>query len=333
MELSLAAGERQRLASLLAATATLLLLVFALAVALPLLPPKLLDPFWQLAFTSALCTNGFLALLAVLLLNLAAALDAEAEWLQARRQLVAGLCRWLVLAFALLIPLQGLAAWRALDWSGAVQARGAQAELQRIAQFRQAVTRATSVAALQANLAAIQAPPLGPEDQRQSLAVLQKSMLSQLRVAEQRARSAATQTRAGAGLGQGGPSRIALLKETLRVVLLSLGLALAFGAAAQRKGSALSLRAEWRQAVEGVLEAGLSRRAETLARQEEEWLQQEEFEELAAIQAGQAAAQQDPPAAVESPAGRGRVHGRHRRGAVDADYFEAIAGEHDEPAG
>ena len=80
----------QRLASLLAATASLLLLVFALAVALPLLPLQLLDPFWQLAFTGTLCSNGYLALLAVLLLNLAAAFDAEPEWLQGRRQLVPG---------------------------------------------------------------------------------------------------------------------------------------------------------------------------------------------------------------------------------------------------
>jgi hypothetical protein len=36
--------------------------------ALPLIPPKLADPFWLLAFTGAFCINGFLALLAVLLL-------------------------------------------------------------------------------------------------------------------------------------------------------------------------------------------------------------------------------------------------------------------------
>ena len=45
MEFSIAPLERQRLASLLAAAATLLLLFFALAVALPLIPPKLGDPF------------------------------------------------------------------------------------------------------------------------------------------------------------------------------------------------------------------------------------------------------------------------------------------------
>ena len=46
-------GERQRLAGLAAATANGLLVMFVLAVALPLLPAKLADPFWLLAFTGA----------------------------------------------------------------------------------------------------------------------------------------------------------------------------------------------------------------------------------------------------------------------------------------
>jgi hypothetical protein len=55
------------------ATANGLLVLFVLAVALPLIPPRLADPFWLLAFTGSFCTNGFLALLAVLLLHPAAA--------------------------------------------------------------------------------------------------------------------------------------------------------------------------------------------------------------------------------------------------------------------
>ena len=47
--------------------ATVLLVMFVLAVALPLLPAELADPCWPLAFSGAICTNGFLALLAVLL--------------------------------------------------------------------------------------------------------------------------------------------------------------------------------------------------------------------------------------------------------------------------
>ena len=318
MEFSLSPLERQRLAALLAAAATLLLLVFVLAVALPLLPPRLLDPFWQMAFTAALTGNGFLALLAVLLINLAAALEPEAEWLLGRRQLVGSLCRWVALAFLLLIPLQGLAAWRALDWAGVAASRGASQGLQRIAQFRQAVVSANSVAALQANLAAIQAPPLGPRDQSQGLAVIKAGLLGQLQVVEQQALP-------GKSLD---PARlIALGKDTLKAVLLSLGLALGFAAAAQRKGSELSLRAEWRQAAEGLLEAGLSRRAEKLARREEEWLQRQEFEELQELEESL----NHPEPQDDLVAARGKD--RPRRGAVDASYFETLAGGDDTPPG
>ncbi len=82
MEGSLFKGERQRLAGLAAATANGLLVLFVLVVALPLLPLKLADPFWLLAFTGAFCSNGFLALLAVLLL---APLMAMAFAVSARR--------------------------------------------------------------------------------------------------------------------------------------------------------------------------------------------------------------------------------------------------------
>lgn len=82
---------------------------------------------------------------------------------------------------------------------------------------------------------------------------------------------------------------VALLKDSLRVVLLSLGLALAFAAAAQRPGSALSLRAEWSLAAKGVLEAGLL------------WQQERRRRHL-------------------SP------HSQKQRGA-DAQYFEALAND------
>ena len=73
----LSEGEGQRLAGLAAATANGLVLMVLLAVALPLLPTNLADPFWLLVFTGALCTNGFLALLVVLLLPMAAALEPQ----------------------------------------------------------------------------------------------------------------------------------------------------------------------------------------------------------------------------------------------------------------
>ena len=171
-------------------------------------------------------------------------------------------------AFLLLIALQGLAAWRALDWAGAAESRGARQELARIAQFSQAVVSADSVAALQVNLAAIQAPPLGSVDQSQSLAAIKSGLLAQLQAVEQRAKATS-----GGQVGDGSESvpgkaldpakLLALGKDCLRVVLLSLGFALAFAAAAQRKGSALSVLAEWRQAMEVRLEVGRSRRSKS----------------------------------------------------------------------
>lgn len=310
MEFTLAAGERRRLASLLAAVATLLLLFFVLAVILPLIPPKLTDPFWQLTFTSALCTNGFLALLAVLLLNLAAALLPEADWLVGRRQLVGGLCRWVALAYLLLIPLQALAAWQALDWAGAAESRAARQQLTRIAQFRQAVVSANSVAALQANLAAIQAPPLGPLDQSQSLTAIQSGLLAQLQAVEQRARASSGGQAAGDSGSVPGkaldPAKLlALGKDCLRVVVLSLGFALAFAAAAQRKGTPVSLLAEWSLAAKRVVKACRF------------WKQQRRTERQ----------QQGKP----SPPSGSRSNARNR--GIDANYFETLAGEQEDKAG
>ena len=339
MEVSLSVGERQRLASLLAAAANVLLLLFVLAVALPLLPLKLADPFWQLSFTAALCSNGFLALLVVLLLNLAAALLPEAEWLVGRRQLVGSLCRWVALAYLLLIPLQGLAAWRALDWAGAAESRGARQELQRIAQFRQAVVSADSVAALQVNLAAIKS-----------------GLLAQLQAVEQRARATSGgQAAVGSGSVPGKalePAKlIALGKDCLRVVLLSLGFAMAFAAAAQRKGSALSLRAEWGLAVEGVLEAGLSWQQERRENREERrlirkeqnkqqlllqnrHLQEQHSDERQQQGSTDQALLHSPPSTPGKPSPFAGPRGGSRKRGADADYFEALAaGEQADSAG
>ena len=220
MEGSLSEGERQRLAALAAATANGLLVIFVLAVALPLLPPKLADPFWLLAFTGAFCTNGFLALLAVLLLHLAAALEPESRRHQARRLLVRRCSRLVVLGFLLLIPLQGLAAWRGLEAAKSLAYRAGRVQQARLAQIRQAVERSGTIAELQNQLAAIQAPPLSAADQSQGLPALKADLLSQIKAQETSL------------LKQAGPQVpiYVLITESLRVLLL----ALAFAVSARR---------------------------------------------------------------------------------------------------
>jgi hypothetical protein len=224
VEASLSEGERQRLAALAAATANGLLVLFVLSVALPLIPPKLADPFWLLAFTGAFCTNGFLALLAVLLLHLAAALEPESLRHQARRLLVRRCSRLVVLGFLLLIPLQGLAAWRGLEAAKSLAYRAGRVQQARLAQIRQAVERSGTIAELQNQLAAIQAPPLSPADQRLGLPALKADLLAQIKTQESSLQK------------QGGP-RVpveVMIKDSLRVVLLAPLLALAFSVNARR---------------------------------------------------------------------------------------------------
>ena len=93
----------------------------------------------------------------MLLLHLAAALEPESLWHQARRLLVRRCSRLVVLGFLLLIPLQGLAAWRGLEAAKSLAYRAGRVQQARLAQFRQAVERSGTIAELQSQLAAMQA--------------------------------------------------------------------------------------------------------------------------------------------------------------------------------
>ena len=85
-----------------------------------------------------------------------------------------------------------------------------------------------SLAGLQANLAAIQAPPLSAADQRQGLPAIKADLLAQLKAQERPS---------GAPSGPPVP-RAALIKDSLRVLLLSLALAMGFAVGARRRSLA-----------------------------------------------------------------------------------------------
>jgi hypothetical protein len=195
-----------------------------LAVALPLIPPKLADPFWLLAFTGAFCTNGFLALLAVLLLYMAAALKPESVWHQSCRLLVRRCSRPVMVAFLLLLPLQVLAAWRGLEVAQSLAYRAGRVQQVRLVQFRQAVERSGTIAELQNQLAAIQAPPLSPADQLLGLPALKADLLTQIKAQETSLLKPA---------GPRVPTEV-LIKDSLRVLLLAPLMAIAFAVSARR---------------------------------------------------------------------------------------------------
>jgi len=209
-------------------TANALLVIFVLAVALPLLPPKLADPFWLLAFTGAFCTIGFLALLAVLLLHMAAALEPGSPRHQTRRLLVRRYSRPVMVAFLLLLPLQVLAAWRGLEVAQSLAYRAGRVQQVRLVQFRQAVERSGTIAELQNQLAAIQAPPLSAADQSQGLPALKADLLSQIKAQE---------TSLLKQVGPRVPTEV-LIKDSLRVLLLAPLLAMGFAVSALRHHAA-----------------------------------------------------------------------------------------------
>ncbi len=126
--------------------------------------------------------------------------------------------------FLLLLPLQGLAAWRGLEAAQSLAYRAGRVQQARLAQFRQAVERSATIAELQSQLASIQAPPLSAADQRQGLPALKADLLSQIKTQETSL------------LKQAGP-RVpieVLIKDSLRVLLLAPLLAMGFAVSARR---------------------------------------------------------------------------------------------------
>jgi hypothetical protein len=155
---------------------------------------------------------------------MAAALEPQSMWHQARRLLVRQFSRAVVLGFLLLLPLQGLAAWRGLEAARSLAYRAGRVQQVRLVQFRQAVERSGSIAELQNQLASIQAPPLSAADQRLGLPALKADLLSQIKVQETSL------------LKQAGP-RVptdVLIKDSLRVLLLAPLLAMGFAVSARR---------------------------------------------------------------------------------------------------
>jgi hypothetical protein len=126
--------------------------------------------------------------------------------------------------FLLLLPLQGLAAWRGLEAAQSLAYRAGRVQQTRLAQFRQAVERSATIAELQSQLASIQAPPLSAADQRQGLPALKAGLLAQIKAQE-------------SSLQKHGGPRVpteVLIKDSLRVLLLAPLLAMGFAVSARR---------------------------------------------------------------------------------------------------
>ena len=165
-------------------TAKLVAIAFALvavfiATLLPqLLPPRLLDPQWQLTLCGVMAENGVLPLMALGLLFLATYLDPANIGVLAIRLVSSRLAGLAAVGFLLLIPLQIVAVATSnssLQYHQQKQRQTAQARLDAL---EQAIASAGSSDELNQRLQNLQAPRLPPSEQALPLEQL-RQLLSQ----------------------------------------------------------------------------------------------------------------------------------------------------------
>jgi hypothetical protein len=223
------------LSRLLACSGLGLLLVFLAFTLADSLPVQLLNPAWQLRFTNRVVNTAVIALMGFLLLHLAVYIDPGTGLLRAYLRTARRWAMVAVIGFLLLLPLQGFATWRVLAQSSGTQLRQRQVVTERLAVIRKAIDAATSSADLQARFASF--PGAKPELPAAALSLplpqLKRQLINELQKAETRITdrlSGPTPTDVWA-LGQG----------LVRVMLASLGFALAFSAGAQTPGSSQTL--------------------------------------------------------------------------------------------
>lgn len=223
----------------LGAIATTLFVTFAVNVLLGGLPPRLLDPLWQLRVVSLLIDNASLALVGLGLVHLQAYLEPDDSPSHLWRDHIARLAVAAALGFLLLVPLQIMASVQLLQTSGVVDARRAAAITADHATLRREILAATSSQDLQARLQRLRrlgAPLIGPTDRAAPLEPLRQKLLAGL----SRARADALRQLASASR----PRLWSLFTTVARNLVCALAFAAGFAAGARNRSSPVPLLVE-----------------------------------------------------------------------------------------
>ena len=210
------------LARWLSIFSTTLLGVFLAAVLTTAVPPRLMDPQWQLALVAALVNNATAAVLAALLLALAVWIHPFSERLRGRLRLFR---RWALaasLGFLLLVPLQGYASWRFYTTITSQQQQQSSESSRKLVELRSAIASASSHQQLQAAVKKLFGPNAGlsPGEFRTPMPELRQQLLAKAEAAGQEiSRRIEAQAATKPDL---------LLKETARIALASVAYAVGF---------------------------------------------------------------------------------------------------------
>ncbi len=210
---------------MLSRIAPALFLVFVAVVIASILPPRLLDPAWQLRVSASLINNGTIAVFGLVLIWLAPLFHPASGRIRARRDFVAACAVAAVIGYLLLIPLQGFALWRSISGANVVQSQQLKTATAKVQELRGAVRQASSSADLQARLQALQGPSLSPSDLARPIENLRPQILAGLDTAEAGLRQR---------LGGLSPDRLwQLIQDSLRVMVSALAYAFAFASGAR----------------------------------------------------------------------------------------------------
>ena len=211
----------------LVAIAFALVAVFIATLLPQLLPPRLLDPQWQLTLCGVMAENGVLPLMALGLLLLASYLDPANLWVLAFRVGSSELAGLAAMGFLLLIPLQIFAVISSHSNLEFHQQKQRQTAQVRLDVLEQAIASAGSRGELNQRLQTLKAPPLPPSEQAlplPQLRTLLSERLLQTRSLLQNKFSAPTQV-----------PRSTLLLQVLRGVVSNLAYGLAFAQFRRRR--------------------------------------------------------------------------------------------------
>jgi hypothetical protein len=289
---------RDQIAIQVSRVGILILAVFVITIVGVVIPPRVLDPAWQLRVIAALVGNGTIPLVGFLLLPIAVVIDPANRRLQALWHKLRTWALLPVIGYALCIPLQGVAISRGLQNAALQQNRQLSAANARITELRSALQQSKTTAELGDRLKQMKAPLLSPAALNQPLPVLRREMESSLRIAETQLRQNAPRLPLA--------SIWALVQNGIREMLTSLLYALAFACVAYRPATPLSLLEEWRAAWSNG-----RRRAKARAKERQE------------------AAQEQPKNRKGKPRRKGlTLPGLGRRDA-DRDYFRRISKDDD----
>jgi small-conductance mechanosensitive channel len=118
--------------------------VFLAFVLVDSLPLQLLNPAWPLRFTNRMINTSLLALLGFLLLHLGLFIEPANGFLRVQLATARQWAIVVVVAFLLLVPLQGFATWRVLSQAQGTQAMQRHVLGERVTMIRQAIEAATS---------------------------------------------------------------------------------------------------------------------------------------------------------------------------------------------